>query len=90
MASIEGHMDDTETETDLEENGDVAVLNKDAADGSDSNTVTTPPELLKTYYFGCGPFHPKWLQVLANKKFFTILLCAFAFFESTVVTGKQK
>ena len=49
--------------------------------------VQVPPDLLKSYYFGCGPFHPKWLQVFANKKFFTFLLCLFAFLQGSIVSG---
>ena len=49
--------------------------------------VQVPPDVLKLYYFGCGSFHPKWLQILANKKFFTFLLCLFAFLQGSIVSG---
>ena len=49
-----------------------------------------PAELLKTYYFGCGPWHPQWLQWLfARKKFFTFLLCCYAFLQGAIVNGKS-
>jgi organic anion transporter 4A len=42
----------------------------------------------RRHYFGCGPCHPKWLQVLfAKKKFFTFLLTSFTFLQSSVVSG---
>lgn len=47
-----------------------------------------PPEMLKEYYFGCGPLRPKWLQVFARKKVFTILLCGFAFLQGAIVSGE--
>ena len=46
-----------------------------------------PPDLLKRYYCGFGPCRPKWLQVMANKKIFTLLLCLFAFLQGAVVSG---
>ena len=53
-------------------------------DNEDSNI---PPDLLKTYYCGCGPVHPKWLQVFANKKFFTFLLSLYTLFEGAIIVG---
>ena len=47
-----------------------------------------PLELTKRYYFGCGPCHPKWLQIFAQKKLFTILLCGFAFLQGAIVSGE--
>ncbi len=46
-----------------------------------------PNEFLKTYYCGCGPCHPSWLQFFAHKKFFTFLLCLFAFIQGSLVSG---
>ena len=43
----------------------------------------------KVYYYGCGPFHPKCLQILANKKFFTFLLSLFAFLQGSIVSGMR-
>lgn len=57
---------------------------KDLPSTSDSGI---PPDLLKTYYCGCGPCHPKWLNVFANKKFFTFLLCMYTLYEGALVTG---
>ena len=62
-----------------------------AGDEIEQNVIVTPPvppELLKTYYCGFGPCHPKWLQFFARKKVFTILLCAFAFIQGSIVSGK--
>ena len=48
-----------------------------------------PAELTKTYYFGCGPCHPHWLQWLfARKKVFTFLLCCYAFLQGAIVSGE--
>ncbi len=47
-----------------------------------------PADLLKPYYYGVGACHPKWLQILANKKFFTALLCLFAFIQGSLVSGE--
>ena len=51
------------------------------------NTPSAPPDLLKTYYFGCGPCHPKWLQVFAKKKFFTFLFFSFTCLLASVASG---
>lgn len=67
------------------------------ADSSDSeqsqaeaaSEEAVPPELSKRYYFGCGPCRPALLQWLfARKKFFTLLLCCFAFLQGAIVSGK--
>ncbi len=47
-------------------------------------------DLLKQYYFGCGPCHPKWLQFFAKKKFFTFLACCFTCLHSGSVSGQYK
>ena len=52
-----------------------------------SNLDTIPPELLETYYCGCGPCHPRFLQIFANKKFFTFLLSVFTLLEGAVMSG---
>lgn len=46
------------------------------------------PELKNSYFFGCGPCHPKWLQIFSNKKFFTLILCLSALLQGAVVAGK--
>lgn len=82
------------------EGNDTMILMKDQAEAANSVPPTdgTPAaprsdhedndELLKQYYFGCGPFHPKWLQFLANKKFFTLLACCFTCLHSSIVSGQ--
>lgn len=45
-------------------------------------------DLRKTYYFGCGPCHPKWMQYLfARKVFFTAILSTFTFLQTGLVSG---
>lgn len=46
------------------------------------------PELKNSYFFGCGPCHPNWLQIFSNKKFFTLILCLSALLQGAVVAGK--
>ena len=40
------------------------------------------------YYFGCCCCHPRWLQVLANAKMYTLILSLFIVVEGAVVSGK--
>lgn len=90
---MERLVNDQEEETETEgegENGDIVTLNKDIDDESNRTNLTIPPELAKSYTFGCNRFHPKFLQKLANKKFFTAILSVFAFFQSAIVSGKLK
>ena len=42
----------------------------------------------KHYYFGIRCWHPKWLQILANAKFFTFLLCINGLVEGALVSGE--
>ena len=66
----------------------VVFLTKDAVDkNSEPVTGQLHEAPLKTYYFGCGPFHPQWLQTLANKKVFTLFLCLFVAIQGSVVSG---
>lgn len=45
-------------------------------------------ELAEEFFFGCGPCHPQVVQFLfRRKKFFTFLLCSFAFLQSGLVSG---
>ena len=39
-------------------------------------------------YFGCWGCHPKCLQILANAKFFTFILCVFSLIEGATVSGE--
>lgn len=41
----------------------------------------------KKYYFGISCWHPGWLQILANAKFFTFLLCINGLVEGALVSG---
>jgi organic anion transporter 4A len=90
----------TTDETVLLEEIDIGTESEDASEAEDTvmfrgepleneveNEIFTPPELLKSYSFGCGPFHPSWLQKLANRKVFTSLLCMFGLIEGSIVTG---
>ena len=40
------------------------------------------------YYFGCRCWHPEWIQILANAKFYTFCLCFAAIVEGAIVSGK--
>ena len=51
-----------------------------------SATLSSAPT--RAYYFGCGPCHPRWLQVLANPKVYTFLLCLFVVVDGAIVSGK--
>lgn len=68
---------------------DTAAATEEGSRQSERN-YAVPDELLKTYYFGCRGFHPRWLQVLANKKFFTFILCLFTLIEGAVVSGNVR
>ena len=46
-----------------------------------------PPGRLPLFHFGCGPFHPGWLQALADPKVYTFLLCLFGIVEVATVSG---
>ena len=60
---------------DLQNNaGDVAIDEED----SPSHVV---------YYYGCGRCHPRWLQVLANAKFYTLILSLFILVEGAIASG---
>ena len=41
------------------------------------------------YYCGAGPCRPKYLQVFANTKFFTMILCVFALTEQALISGEE-
>ena len=58
------------------------------AGDKEDDEQSVPSDLLKPYYCGFGICRPKWLQVFAKKKFFTFLLCLFAFLQGSVVSGK--
>ena len=57
-----------------EEDGDIS-----------SDNVPSPPT---TYYCGCGPWKPQWLQRIVSPKLFTALLCTYSLIEGTVVSGE--
>ena len=48
-----------------------------------------PEGTRQQFYFGVWGWHPKWLQVLANAKFFTFILCVNGFVEGALVSGKS-
>ena len=55
---------------------------------NDSPETEPGNDLRKTYYFGCGPCHPKWMQYLfARKVFFTAILSTFTFLQTGLVSG---
>ena len=76
---------------------EASLLSKDSSGDSSKESEAEknleeniPAELLKEYHFGCGPWHPQWLQWLfARKKFFTFLLCCYAFLQGAIVNGKS-
>ena len=69
-------------------------LNSNSSDNAlpvlspDSPSATLSSTPTRVYYFGCGPCHPRWLQVLANPKVYTFLLCLFVVVEGAIVSGK--
>lgn len=67
---------------------ELQLLNKKEEESEVEDLDDTPSDLLETYYCGCGPCHPKCLQVFANKKFFTFLLSVFTLLEGAVLSGK--
>ena len=56
----------------------------DSTESTQSSTAQSKP----VFYFGCGPWHPKWLQVLANAKFYTFILCFFVIVEGSITSGE--
>ena len=50
--------------------------------------LATANELEVDYRFGFSRFHPDWLQVFRNAKFFTLLLCLFSLVEGAIISGK--
>ena len=71
-------------EINKEESDDDLLQHEEELEDSTMNVTSE-----KVYYYGCGPFHPKCLQILANKKFFTFLLSLFAFLQGSIVSGMQ-
>lgn len=43
---------------------------------------------MREYYCGCGPWHPPWLQIFRDSRFFTFILCLFSLIEGSLVSGK--
>ena len=41
------------------------------------------------FYCGIGSFRPKFLRIFSNAKFFTFLLCVYAFIQGSIVSGKR-
>ena len=71
-----------DSEDDLDEGDDVALI--EPSDLKDNQTTVSPH---KDYYCGIWACHPKWLQVFAKKKVFTLLLFLFALVEGAIVSG---
>lgn len=69
------------------------VLNGNDEFNTEDETETTGAETLPPYqpryHFGCGPCHPRWLQVFADPKVFTFCLCLFALVEGATVSGEE-
>ena len=53
----------------------------------DSEDTAESPVGKKVFYYGCGPWHPKWLQVLATDKFYTFILSIFVLVEGAITAG---
>ena len=80
-----------ETEIQLHElngTGNHAATDKAPSQQPDSTSATDPPEPDKVYYFGCRLWHPQWLQVFANAKFYTFMLCLFVIIEGAITAGE--
>ena len=54
-----------------------------------NSTESTQSTTKQVFHFGCGPWHPKWLQVLANAKFYTFILCLFVIVEGSITSGEK-
>lgn len=67
------HQFDTEDETDKTNEEDLQL---------------SRPARPTLYHFGCGAFHPGWLQVLADPKVYTFVLCLFGVVEGATVSGE--
>ena len=39
---------------------------EETTDSDGSSSLADPPELLRSYHFGCGPFRPRRLQFLGS------------------------
>ena len=42
------------------------------------------------FYCGIGSFRPRFLRVFSNAKFFTFLLCVYAFIQGSIVSGERQ
>ena len=54
------------------------------------NQLETANELganARDFRFGFFWFHPDWLQIFRNAKFFTLLLCLFSLVEGAIISG---
>ena len=79
-----------ETEIQLHElngAGNHAATDK-APSPPDPTSAADPSEPDKVYYFGCRLWHPQWLQVFANAKFYTFILCLFVIVEASITAGE--
>ena len=57
--------------------------------GDVTRDLVESSESQRVYYCGLGRCRPAWMQRLfANAKFFTLLLCAYAFVEGAIVSGE--
>ena len=61
---------------------------KNQHEDSDQSSVRSPQDG-KVYYFGCGSCHPRWLQCLADGKFYTFILSLFVIVEGAIISGKK-
>ena len=70
-------------------NGTGNAATDEAPSPPDSTSATDQkPEPDKVYYFGCRLWHPQWLQVFANAKFYTFILCLFVIIEGAIASGE--
>ena len=51
------------------------------------SSPSDPPS--PVYYFGFRFWHPKWLQILADAKFYTFILVLFVLVEGAITSGKN-
>ena len=42
------------------------------------------------FYCGIGSFRPRFLRIFSNAKFFTFLLCTYAFIQGSIVSGERQ
>ena len=69
---------------------DLKNTNGNSAPATLDPSSLSPSAPTRAYYFGCGPCHPRRMQVLADPKVYTFLLSLFVIVEGAVVSGESE